>query len=83
MEQLRTTRALPRGQRLARSCAFELPYCGCSRRLLHKSHIIGVLNDSLYDEPPRSKAWFWLHYAAPLRKAREQRQEWRRKAQLR
>lgn len=78
MERLVAVEPLPRGERLSRWSEAEC--CPPRKRtwnLLCRSSVLGVLHDALYEDPPSSRAWFWRHYAAPLRRCREERKQFR------
>lgn len=71
VSRLLAVEPLPRGERMVRWSEALERRKGHAWRLICRSRVLGVLHDSLYEDPPSSRAWFWWYYADPLRKARE------------
>ena len=77
MAQLMAMEALPRGERMARF-TLEGVYSACLDplwlRLAERGTVVGALLESEGDcEDDKAAARLWREYAAPLRKAREER----------
>lgn len=93
MQRLAAAQPLPRGERLARShdpfwwAQAKPPTVDPRERpdplwyaLLERGSVVGPLDNAFVMQAAVESAALWREYAAPLRRCREERQMWRRKA---